>query len=296
MTNAAVRPPGAALQPADVLGRSGSSFGTAFACLGQQRRESMTAIYAFCRVADDAVDDAPNAATARDHLQFWRDELAAAAASRAVTPVGQAVQGAMQRFGVDEKMLNALLDGVAMDLEPRGFADEAELLGYCEKVASAVGLACLPVLGAVEPAAEKFADALGKALQLTNILRDVRDDAAQGRIYAPRAWLEANGVDPAWLKGGGPETAYAAGGPVAKLCDQFVAAARREFALAQQALGELPQRSRRALVPARIMGAVYGRLLDRLAARGGRLSGKRIRIGTVGKLWQALLVGVGVRE
>jgi len=288
-------PPGARLGPEEVLERSGSSFRTAFVCLDGERAAGMTAIYAFCRVVDDAVDDAPDRATGRAHLQFWREQLAAAAAGRATTAVGIAVQRAMQRFGGTSAPLEALIDGVAMDLEPRGFDDEPELLGYCAKVASAVGLACLPVLGATGPAAERFADALGKALQLTNILRDLRDDAVQGRVYVPRTWLAAHGVDAAWLRGDGPESVYRDGGPMAKLSEQLVAAARREFARAHAALGELPRRARRVLVPARIMGAVYAALLAELGARRGRLPAGRVRVGSVRKAWLALLVFAGVR-
>lgn len=289
-------PPAAMLLPAEVLARSGSNFATGFLCLDAERRAGMTAIYAFCRAADDAVDDAPDPATARAHLQFWRDELAAAAGRRAKTEVGLAVQVAMERFGVAAAPLEALLDGMAMDVEPRGCADEDELRTYCWRVASAVGLACLPVLGAVEPAAERFADALGKALQFTNILRDLRTDAEVGRIYVPRAWLAECGVEPGWLLGRGPEAAYRAGGPVAQLCARLAGLARIEFVHADAALRTLPRRSRRALVPARIMGVVYRDLLQRLERRAGELILPRVRVPKSRKLWLALLVFAGVRS
>lgn len=288
-------PASAALSPEEITARSGSNFLSGFLCLDAARRRGMTGIYAFCRVADDAVDDAPDVATGRRDLAFWRAELAAAAAGTAATPVGRALQQAMRDFEVRRAPLDELLDGMAMDLEPQPFADEAALRGYCYRVASAVGLACLPVLGASGPAAERFADALGKALQLTNILRDLRGDAQIGRIYVPVSWREACGVDPAWLRGDGPPSAYADDGPLHRLGTCFVAAAEREFATARAALRELPRAQRRALVPARIMGAVYRAMLDRLAARRGDLCGERVRVPKLRKLWLGVRVLAGVQ-
>jgi phytoene synthase len=288
-------PAGARLRPAEIAARSRSNFLAGFLCLDGPRRAGMTAIYAFCRVADDAVDDAPDPATARAHLAFWRGELEAAAGGAATTPVGQALQATMQRFGLGPEPLRDLLDGVAMDLEPRGTADEHELWLYCRRVASAVGFACLPVLGVAEPAGRTFADHLGLALQCTNILRDLRADAVAGRIYVPRTWLAECGVDAAWLRGDGPATAYAVGGPIDALRQRCVTRARAEFAAARAALRSLPRRSRRALVPARIMGAVYAELLRRLAAAGWDLRGPKVRVGRPRKLWLALQVFAGLR-
>ncbi len=295
MNAIAPQPPAAALEPREITARSGSNFLAGFRCLDAARRDGMTAIYAFCRVADDAVDEAPDVATGRAHLQFWRAELAAAASGNATTPVGNAVQTAMQRFGVQRRRLDDLLDGVAMDLEPHGFLDEAELRLYCYRVASAVGLACLPVLGAVGDGADAFAEALGRALQLTNILRDLRTDAEVGRCYVPRPWLAAAGVEPAWFGGTGPASVYAPGGPVALVCARLVTAAADEFARARAQLRALSRRQRRALVPARIMGAVYGELLWRLEQRGGDVRGERVAVGRSCKAWLALLVLAGVK-
>ena len=288
-------PPGAQLRAHEIAAGSGSNFLAGFVCLDAARRDGMTAIYAFCRVADDAVDEAPDVATGQRHLAFWRDELAAAAAGRARTPVGQAMQAAMQRFGVPAGPLGELLDGVATDLQPQPFVDDAELHRYCYRVAAAVGIACLPVLGATSAGAHTFADALGHALQRTNILRDLRGDALGGRCYVPSGWLAAAAVPRAWLAGDGPDAAYAQGGPVATLCARLAAAARAEFARAHAALRTLPRRERRALVPARIMGAVYEALLARLEARGGDLRRPRVRVPRACKVWRVLQVLLGVR-
>ena len=286
-------PPGALLRPRDITKRSGSSFLAGFVCLAARRRQGMTAIYAFCRVVDDAVDAAPDKATAVTHLQFWRAELAAAAAGTAATPVGTALQTTMREFGVQRAPLEALLDGVAMDVDPHAFADEQELRVYCERVASAVGFACLPVLGAEGPDAVGFADHLGKALQLTNILRDLRADALVGRVYVPRTWLAEAGVDPSWLRGGGLDPAYGPNGPLAALRARLVSSAEAEFELAHRHLRALDRRARRALVPARIMGAVYRELLRRLASARGEIRGERVRVPRHRKLWLALAVWAG---
>ena len=288
-------PPGAGATPAAITQRSGSNFLTGFVCLDPARRSGMTAIYAFCRVADDAVDEAPDAATGERQLAFWRAELAAATRGAATTPVGQAVQAAMQRFAVPVEPLQDLLDGLAMDLRPEPCGDEQELHRYCYRVAAAVGLACLPVLGATSAAAREYADALGHALQRTNILRDLRADTAEGRCYVPRPWLEAAAVPSAWLGGDGPDSAYTVDGPVARVCTRLADDAERHFARARTALRAMTRGERRALVPARIMGAVYGELLARLRRRGGELRGPRVRVGRGRKLWLALQVLAGVR-
>lgn len=295
MNATATAPPAANLQADEVAARSRSNFLTGFLCLDAPRRAGMTAIYAFCRVADDAVDDAPDRATATAHLQFWRHELDAAANGTAATPVGKALQATMQRFGLAPDPLRDLLDGVATDLEPRGFADEDQLRLYCRRVASAVGIACLPVLGVTEPAGAVFADHLGLALQLTNILRDLRADAEVARVYVPRTWLREFGVEPAWLRGDGPDAAHAGGGAVDRLRRRLVERADREFAAARAALRSLPRRSRRALVPARIMGAVYGELLARLRRSGSGVRGSKVRVPRLRKAWLALAVFAGVR-
>lgn len=295
MTTATL-PPGANVSAAQIAGGSGSNFLAGFIGLDAARRAGMTAIYAFCRVADDAVDEAPDAATGERHLAFWRGELAAAANGAATTPVGRDLQQALQRFGVPRGPLEDLLDGVATDLRPRPFADDDELHRYCYRVAAAVGLACLPVLGATSAGARTFADALGHALQRTNILRDLVGDARGGRCYLPATWLSASGVERAWLDGSGPAAVYAPDGPVADLCGRLAAAARAQFARAHSALRSLPRRERRALVPARIMGAVYGGLLAQLERRHGDLRLPRARLGKVHKLWLVLQVLLGVRS
>ena len=292
---AAQRPPDAGLDPQGITARSGANFLAGFLCLDEARREAMTAIYAFCRVVDDAVDESPDAATAAARLAFWSAELEAAAEGRAAAPVGAALQGAMQRFGVRTEPLRELVAGCAMDLDPSAPPDEAGLELYCYRVASCVGLTCLPVLGADSEGGRRYAVALGHALQLTNVLRDLRGDAEIGRCYVPVTWLEECGVDRESLLGASDAALYAEGGGVTRLCQRFARRARERFAEAHATLRALPRPERRGLVAARIMGAVYADLLARLERRAGDLIVPRVRVPKWRKLWGAFAVWVGVR-
>jgi len=224
-----VDPAAAFLTPEQIARRSHSSFLVSFAFLPPARRRALTAIYAFCRVVDDAVDEAQNPDVAREHLAFWRRELDAAFDGEPRTELGRALHRAISDFGVRREPLEEVMAGVAMDLEPPHFADLKELEGYCAKVASAVGRACLPVFGAEGETAERYADRLGNALQLTNILRDLRSDADEGRVYAPREWLAEADVDPDWLAGRGPDEVYRPDGPVHRLATRLATAATDRF-------------------------------------------------------------------
>lgn len=285
-------PPGALLTPQAVAAASGSSFLVSFRFLDETRREGMVAIYAFCRVVDDAADDAPDAGVAREHLDFWRAELDAALVDGALprTEVGRAIARTVTRHGVQPQHLREILEGVGADLEPPCHETEHSLDRYCYLVASAVGLACLPVLGAHGAVAGEYAVSLGKALQWTNILRDLHADAREGRIYVPRAWLRELGIQDSWLRGQGPESAYETGGPLHQLAQRLTGVAQGHFAAARAALLRLDRAQRRHLLPPRIMGAVYGELLRRLVRRGGDIRGARLRIGRWRKLWIALRV------
>ena len=275
-------PPAASLAPAAIARQSRSSFLAAFVFLAPERRRGLEAIYAFCRAVDDAADDARDAAQADAWLGFWEAELDAAVAGEPSTPTGRAIQEAIGCFGVDPEHLRAVIRGVRMDAEPVAFESLADLDEYCHLVASAVGLACLPVFGASGREADDYARKLGLALQLTNVLRDIAEDARLGRIYLPRDSLVRHGVDPAWLGGGGPAAAYAAGGPVEALVEDLAAQAAARFDAAAQAL---PRGQERALRPARAMAAVYARLLVLVRRRGGRIDqGGRLRVTRLRKI------------
>jgi phytoene synthase len=288
-------PAHAELDPAEITARSGSNFLAGFICLDAARREAMTVVYAFCRVVDDAVDDAPDVETGARWLGFWSEQLEAAVERRAMSPVGVALQRSMERFGVPAQPLRDLIAGCASDLEPEGPADEAALELYCYRVASAVGLACLPILGADSEGGRRFAVSLGHALQLTNVLRDLRGDAEIGRIYVPKTWLDELGVDREALLGRALAGTYGPGGGVTQLCTRLAVGARARFAEARRELRALPRAERRGLVAARIMGAVYADLLGRLERRGGAIVLPRVRVPKWRKLWLAAAVWSGAR-
>jgi len=295
VSDAPLTPPDAHLDPETITTQSGSNFLAGFVCLDARRRRAMTVVYAFCRVVDDAVDDAPDVATARGRLAFWQQELQRCDDGQPETPVGKALQLVVNDFSVPIRALEDLIAGCAMDLDPAGIADGPELELYCYRVASAVGLACLPVLGATSEGAERFAHALGQALQFTNVLRDLRGDAEIARCYAPQTWLEELAITAADLLGNGDASLYAAGGGVTRLCERLAGIARVQFATARAELRQLPRRERRALVAPRIMGAIYGDLLRTLEQRGGTVSQPRARVPRGRKIWLAWSVWLGVR-
>ena len=295
VSDSPLTPPDADLSPHEITQKSGSNFLAGFVCLDRARRAAMTVIYAFCRVVDDAVDDAPDVATGRGRLAFWQQELGRCDVAEPRTPVGQALAQAIRDFSIPIEALEDLIAGCAMDLDSDGIADQEELELYCYRVASAVGIACLPVLGATGNHAEQFAHDLGQALQFTNVLRDLRSDAEEGRCYAPKTWLAEFGITSADLLGNGDAKHYAAGGGIARLCQRMAGIARQRFAGAREALQKLPHHQRRALVAARIMGSIYGDLLRQLEQRGGDLAQSRARVSRGRKIWLALSVWAGVR-
>lgn len=277
-----------ALSPEAIARASGSSFLVSFSALAGDRRRALTAIYAFCRVADDAVDEAASTDEGRVQLAFWREELEAAVSGTARTPVGQRLAAAMRDYGVEARHLRAVLDGVQMDLDGVRYRTLDDLLVYCDRVASAVGLACLPVFGVQGAHAERYAIALGRALQLTNILRDLRADAEHGRCYVPQEWLECCAFEASWL--GRPPAMQTLAQPLANLVARFAEAASGSFAAAAAELQHIGDR--RALLAPETMAAVYRRLLDLLVhgARrdaGGFPSRKRVRVPRWQKLWLA---------
>jgi phytoene synthase len=241
---------------------SGTSFYWAMRLLPKERREAMYAVYAFCREVDDIADDAPPAERAPG-LEAWRREIAAlyhGGGPRHL--VGRALAGPIARYGLRRDDFLAVIDGMAMDAACDIRAPRlAELDLYCDRVASAVGRLSVRIFGAHVPAADLVAHHLGRALQLTNILRDLAEDGARGRLYLPQELLDRHGV-----AARDPATALA--DPALPLvCRDLAEVARGHFAAAAAAMRQCP---RRAMRPARIMGAFYRAILDRLVAGGWR--------------------------
>lgn len=298
-------PLAAARSPAEIAKSSGSSFLTSFLFLSPGRRRALLAVYAFCRVVDDAVDlatkraadalargqddDAHDAARAREdareQLTYWRNELDAAFAGKPETPTGFALHRAAQSFDLEHQALSEVCTGCEMDLENSSYRDFDGLCSYMRRVASAVGIACLPIFGADRERSRDYAIKLGLALQYTNILRDIAEDASEGRLYLPLDVLERHGVERAWLCSSPPSEALVDGGPV-----DLMLRAEHEHAssLYVDAADVLPERDRRALRPARIMGQIYHDLLTRVRALGPRvLTAPRCRVPMTRKLYLA---------
>lgn len=263
-----------------VAAGSGSSFYWAMRLLPPDRRDAMFAVYAFCRAVDDIADGDLSAADKAEGLDFWRREVGRIFHGTPATETGCALQDAQLRFGLDRAIMEAVIDGVAMDATGEALApDMATLTEYCNRVASAVGLLSIKIFGDDSTDARKGAVALGHALQLTNILRDVAEDAGRGRLYLPRELLEDYGIDYA-------DPAVAVRNPaLASVCEELAEVAENRFAVAGEAFASC---DRKALKPAFAMMEVYHILLRKLRARGWKRLDRRPRVGGLRKLWIAL--------
>jgi phytoene synthase len=258
--------------------RSGSSFYYSFLFLPQDRRRAITALYAFCREVDDVVDELTEPEVARAKLAWWRNEIGAAFAGKAQHPVSRALQPVVTGFRLPEAHFQAIIDGMAMDLERNRYLDFAELERYCHRVAGVVGLMSAEIFGYREPRTRDYAHDLGIAFQLTNIIRDVGEDARRGRIYLPQQEIAVHGVSTAELLGGD------GGAGFRSLMAAQVARARRWYG---QALSALPPVDRRAQRPGLIMAAIYQALLDEIERDDYRVLDRRITLTPLRKLWIA---------
>jgi phytoene synthase len=268
--------------------RSGSNFYLAFLPLPRPRREGIFCVYAFCRHVDDLVDIPQPGVDVRAELAAWRrriGEIAAGTLREDEHPVAVALAVVCRRYPVRAEDLLALVDGVEMDLEPRRYATRGDLDLYCERVAGRVGCACLPVFGATSDQARRYALTLGRAFQLTNILRDVGRDAAQGRIYLPLEDLARFGVT---------ESDLVQGRRTAGVLGLLRQQGERALLLLQEAEDLLPPDERRHLYPAAIMAAIYRRLLLELGARDHDSWGDRVRLPRA--LKASLALGVFLRD
>ena len=262
---------------------SGSSFHHAFRLLPAERRRGLDALYAFCRVVDDAADEAAEPAEA---IAAWRVELAHAVAGTPTHPVAVALADAIRRFGIAPTHLGEIIDGVSMDLDRTRYETFDELRRYCYHVAAAVGLDALPIFGCRDPRSRTYAEALGIALQLTNILRDVAEDAERGRIYLPLADLRRFGYRERELLTHTRNAAWR------ELVAYECARARELFGAARKSL---PPADRRALAPAEGMRLVYQRLLARLAANPDAIFGPRVRVSLPQKALCTIVAWVRTR-
>ena len=253
-----------------IVRASGSSFHQAFRLLPLERRRSLEALYAYCRVVDDAADDGVDqTAAAYAAVDTWREELERVLAGKPTHPVGIALADSIARFAIPPQHLREILDGVAMDLAPQRFPTFAELRRYCYLVAGAVGLATIPIFGCRDPRSRDYAEALGVALQLTNIVRDLAEDVERGRVYLPQEDLARFGYAERDL-------AMHVRNDALRALVRFEGARARElYAAARAALTPVDQR---ALAPAEGMRLVYQRVLARIVARPEAVFGPQVRL------------------
>jgi phytoene synthase len=258
--------------------KSGSSFYYSFMFLPPDRRRAITALYAFCREVDDVVDSAGDPQVARAKLAWWRLEIDAAYAGNPQHPVARALAPVVARFGLSRADLQTVIDGMAMDLDHAGYPDFPGLELYCHRVAGVVGLLSAEIFGRTTEATRGYARDLGIAFQLTNIIRDVGEDARRGRIYLPQDDLRRFDVVPSALLAGKADDNFR------RLMAFEVGRARDWYA---RALASLPSADRRAQRPGLVMAAIYRTLLDEIERDGYRVLDRRIALTPLRKLWIA---------
>jgi 15-cis-phytoene synthase len=262
--------------------QSGSSFYYAFLFLPPPKRAAITAFYAFCREVDDVVDEVSDPGVAAAKLQWWRKEVAEAFAGRPSHPVTQALMPSVPQFGIEPQHLNGVIDGCQIDLEQTRFLDFAGLARYCHLVAGLVGEVAANIFGRTQAATLQYAHKLGLALQLTNIIRDVGDDARRGRIYIPVNELQRFDVKANELLKRDAPWGYS---------DRFTALMRfqaeRAHAAYDEALALLPEADREPQKPGLMMANIYRTLLREIEQQGFQVLHQRTSLTPLRKLWIA---------
>ena len=249
--------------------RSGTSFLAGMQILPEAGRNAMYAIYAFCREVDDIADEGGTQEEKRQGLAFWRREIDRLYKGQPTHDIARALMRPIREMGLQKQDFLDVIAGMEMDAEGPVVAPDLTTLDlYCDRVASAVGRLSVRAFGDWRPRADDVAHHLGRALQLTNILRDISEDAAEGRLYLPREYLDQEGVphDPA---------AASNHSALPKVSARIAAIAHDHYTEATKAMADCPKSAMR---PARIMAAVYRRVLDELSARGFSVGGPRISL------------------
>jgi 15-cis-phytoene synthase len=257
---------------------SGSSFYYAFLFLPPERRRAITALYAFCREVDDVVDETQDMHVAATKLAWWRTEVASMAAGEARHPVTKALAPFQAQFAISKERLNEIIDGMEMDLTQTRYLDWPALERYCYHVASVVGLLAASIFGYRDPRTLEYARNLGIAFQLTNIIRDVGEDARKNRIYLPmddmkRFEVPASDI----LQSKENEN-------IKKLLAFEAERAKEHYA---KAFAALPAEDRRAQRPGLIMAAIYRTLLDEIESDGFRVLAQKTSLTPLRKFWIA---------
>ena len=257
---------------------SGSSFYYAFLFLPKPRRAAITAFYAFCREVDDVVDDMVDMGIARTKLAWWQGEVKAAFAGQPSHPVMKALMPLAADYGIEERHLQAVIEGCQMDLEQTRYLDFPNLQRYCHLVAGIVGEVAARIFGQSEAKTTEYAHCMGQAFQLTNIIRDVGEDAMRGRIYLPIDELQKFDVKAHEIL----NRVYS---------ERFVALmkfqAARAHALYDEALALLPPQERRSQKPGLMMASIYRTLLTEIERDGFHVLNQRISLTPLRKFWLA---------
>ena len=257
---------------------SGSSFYYSFLFLPAQRRRAITALYAFCREVDDVVDEGMDTQVAAAKLAWWRSEVANLFAGRPQHPVTRALEPHRDEYGLSAARLNEIIDGMEMDLQQSRYLDWAGLETYCYRVASVVGLLAAGIFGYRDARTLDYARHLGIAFQLTNIIRDVGEDARKNRVYLPVEDLQRYGVPAADILEARETSSF-------RELMQFEAERARGYYAS--AMSALPPADRRAQRPGLIMAAIYRALLDEIQRDGFRVLTQRTSLTPLRKFWIA---------
>jgi phytoene synthase len=266
--------------------RTGKNFYYSFLVMPAAKRAAMCAIYAFMRRSDDIADGAANPALASEGLRQWRATVDAALRGEDTPePTLPALVDTVKRYRIEPRHFHELLDGTEMDQRVTRYETFDELYRYCYHVASVVGLIVLPVFGYKDPSARGPAEACGIAFQLTNILRDVKEDAGMGRIYLPREDLKRCGVEEADIMSSRTTPQFI------ELMRFEAARAREYYAKAMPLLDLIEPDSRGTLA---VMLAIYGGILDKIEKQNFAVFDEKIRLSTAEKTWIVVKHWMGV--
>jgi len=266
-----------------IVKAAGTSFYQGMRVLSPDRRYAMYAIYAFCRIVDDIVDGSDTLADKLPRLADWRERIARLYRGHAEDAVCRVLLPAVQAFRLRERDFLDVIDGMQMDAGDPIVAPDLQTLDlYCDRVAAAVGRLSVRAFGDGGRAADLVAHHLGRALQLTNILRDVAEDAEAGRLYLPLEWLEEERVPPVL-----PDALASPG--IQRVCERLANLARTHFKGAEAAMALC---DRRAMKPARLMGATYAAILHRLEQRGWEHLEQRVSLPKWQKIYLAVRYGL----
>ena len=262
----------------DKTAQSGSSFYYSFMFLPPDKRRAITALYAFCREVDDVVDESSDENVARTALAWWHTEVTAIYAGTPQHPVARALMPVVKQYNLPQEHFHEIIDGMEMDLQQHQYVDFKALQQYCYRVASVVGLLAAEIFGYTDRNTLKYAHDLGLAFQLTNIIRDVGEDARRGRIYLPLGELALFGVHINDILDNKESEGFQ------KLMQFQIDRAQRYY---QRAFQQLPATDRKSQRTGLIMAAIYRAILEEIVASGCHVLKERVSLTPLRKLWLA---------